>query len=38
MNNFDPKIYQHTPTITVHDNRGLDVREIRYHRATAEKK
>ncbi|MER2472325.1 RHS repeat-associated core domain-containing protein [Photorhabdus laumondii] len=37
MNNFDPKIYQHTPTITVHDNRGLDVREIRYHRATAEK-
>ncbi|MCC8460158.1 YwqJ-related putative deaminase [Photorhabdus aegyptia] len=35
MNNFDPKTYQHTPTITVHDNRGLDVREIRYHRTTA---
>ncbi|OWO81428.1 toxin [Photorhabdus luminescens] len=36
MNNFDPKTYQHTPTITVHDNRGLDVREIRYCRTTAE--
>ncbi|WP_283258112.1 RHS repeat-associated core domain-containing protein [Photorhabdus luminescens] len=35
MNNFDPKTYQHTPTITVHDNRRLNVREIRYCRTTA---
>ncbi|AKH64254.1 MULTISPECIES: RHS repeat-associated core domain-containing protein [Photorhabdus] len=36
MKSVDPKLYQHTPTVIVHDNRGLTVREISYHRTTTE--
>ncbi|MBS9423685.1 RHS repeat domain-containing protein [Photorhabdus caribbeanensis] len=36
MENIDPKLYQHTPTVSVHDNRGLAVRNISFHRATTE--
>ncbi len=36
MKNIDPKLYHHTPTVSVHDNRGLAIRNISFHRATAE--
>ncbi len=29
MKNIDPKLYHHTPTVSVHDNRGLAIRNIR---------
>ncbi|TDB55590.1 RHS repeat protein [Photorhabdus luminescens] len=35
MKNIDPKLYHHTPTVSVHDNRGLAIRNISFHRATA---
>ncbi|WP_118985531.1 RHS repeat protein [Photorhabdus sp. CRCIA-P01] len=36
MKNIDPKLYHHTPTVSVHDNRGLAIRNISFHRATAD--
>ncbi|MCC8456602.1 RHS repeat protein [Photorhabdus aegyptia] len=36
MENIDPKLYHHTPTVSVHDNRGLAIRNISFHRTTAE--
>ncbi|AXG41705.1 MULTISPECIES: RHS repeat protein [Photorhabdus] len=35
MKNIDPKLYQHTPTISVYDNRGLTIRNIDFHRSVA---
>ncbi|OCA54704.1 RHS repeat protein [Photorhabdus namnaonensis] len=35
MKDIDPKLYQHTPTVSVHDNRGLTVRDIGFHRTVA---
>ncbi|MCT8347277.1 toxin [Photorhabdus temperata] len=35
MENFDPKFYQHTPTVNVQDNRGLTIRDINFRRSTA---
>ncbi|TDB53641.1 toxin [Photorhabdus khanii subsp. guanajuatensis] len=35
MENFNPKFYQHTPTVNVLDNRGLTIRDIRFRRSTA---
>ncbi|SCZ69030.1 MULTISPECIES: RHS repeat domain-containing protein [Photorhabdus] len=35
MENIDPKLYQHTPTVSVYDNRGLTIRNIDFHRSTA---
>ncbi|WP_166300824.1 RHS repeat protein [Photorhabdus cinerea] len=34
MKVIDPKLYQHTPTVKVHDNRGLTVSVIGFHRIT----
>ncbi|WP_246593436.1 RHS repeat protein [Photorhabdus akhurstii] len=35
MKNIDPKLYQKTPTVSVYDNRGLIIRNIDFHRTTA---
>ncbi|MEK9498008.1 RHS repeat domain-containing protein [Photorhabdus sp. P32] len=35
MKNIDPKLYQKTPVVNVHDNRGLTIRDIAFHRTTA---
>ncbi|MEK9497999.1 RHS repeat domain-containing protein [Photorhabdus sp. P32] len=35
MKNTDPKLYQHTPTVSVYDNRGLTIRNIDFHRTVA---
>ncbi|WP_240000703.1 MULTISPECIES: RHS repeat protein [unclassified Photorhabdus] len=35
MKNIDPKLYQHTPTVSVYDNRGLTIRNIDFHRSVA---
>ncbi len=35
MKNIDPKLYQHTPTVNVYDNRGLTIRNIDFHRTVA---
>ncbi|EYU14972.1 hypothetical protein [Photorhabdus aegyptia] len=35
MKNIDPKLYQHTPTVNVYDNRGLTIRNIDFHRSVA---
>ncbi|ETS29764.1 RHS repeat-associated core [Photorhabdus khanii NC19] len=35
MENFDPKFYQHTPTVNVLDNRGLTIRDIGFRHSTA---
>nr|WP_240042849.1 RHS repeat-associated core domain-containing protein [Photorhabdus luminescens] len=32
---MDPKLYQKTPVVNVHDNRGLTIRNIDFHRTTA---
>ncbi|WP_118985519.1 RHS repeat domain-containing protein [Photorhabdus sp. CRCIA-P01] len=35
MKNIDLKLYQKTPVVNVHDNRGLTIRNIDFHRTTA---
>ncbi|WP_387692441.1 RHS repeat-associated core domain-containing protein [Photorhabdus sp. RM71S] len=35
MKNIDPKLYQKTPIVNVQDNRGLTIRNIDFHRTTA---
>ncbi|OCA53689.1 RHS repeat protein [Photorhabdus namnaonensis] len=35
MKNIDPNLYQKTPTVNVQDNRGLTIRNIDFHRITA---
>ncbi|MBS9437742.1 RHS repeat protein [Photorhabdus noenieputensis] len=35
MKNIDPKLYQKTPVVNVQDNRGLTIRNIDFHRTTA---
>ncbi|MCT8342091.1 RHS repeat protein [Photorhabdus kleinii] len=35
MKNIDPKLYQHTPTVSIYDNRGLTIRNIDFHRSVA---
>ncbi|NHB86252.1 RHS repeat domain-containing protein [Photorhabdus tasmaniensis] len=35
MKKIDSTLYQHTPTVSVHDNRGLTIRDIGFHRTTA---
>ncbi|EKT4523641.1 RHS repeat protein [Pseudomonas putida] len=32
MHNVEPELHRNTPTVTVIDNRGLNIREIVYHR------
>ncbi|WP_434523938.1 hypothetical protein [Photorhabdus asymbiotica] len=32
MKDMNPKLYQSTPTVSVHDNRGLTIRDIGFHR------
>ncbi|KAA1187616.1 RHS repeat protein [Photorhabdus heterorhabditis] len=36
MKNIDSKLYQHTPSVSVYDNRGLTIRNIDFHRTFAE--